>query len=70
MDLRRTFPNHCDFGVENSPQLQSLRRVLAAYSWHNPNVGYCQVRMAQLGRQPAKRWQARACVGLGWTDGR
>ena len=39
-DLRRTFPdNHL---YESEEGLAMLRRVLLAYSLHNPTVGYCQ----------------------------
>ena len=39
-DLRRTFPdNHL---YESEEGLAMLRRVLLAYSVHNPVVGYCQ----------------------------
>ena len=39
-DLHRTLPSHPFF--KTSSGLDSLRRVLVAYSWKNPDVGYCQ----------------------------
>jgi len=39
-DIRRTFPDHARFGSEEG--LSALRRVLAAYTIHNPDVAYCQ----------------------------
>jgi Rab-GTPase-TBC domain/FYVE zinc finger len=39
-DLHRTFPGHRVF--ETKDGLDTLRRVLTAYSLHNPAVGYCQ----------------------------
>jgi hypothetical protein len=37
-DLHRTFPSHAKFGT--SEGLFVLRRVLLAFSMHNPTVGY------------------------------
>ena len=39
-DLHRTFPGH---PVMDASGRSALRRVLAAYSRRNPDVGYCQV---------------------------
>ena len=41
-DVRRTFPGLKQFGTDTS--VRSLWRVLYAYSLHDPEVGYCQVR--------------------------
>jgi len=38
----RTFPDHDFFTGPTSEGIKSLRRVLRAYSVHNPTVGYCQ----------------------------
>ncbi|CAG8603251.1 912_t:CDS:2 [Paraglomus occultum] len=55
-DLHRTFPENIKFkattdvtddpsstlATENVPMIQSLRRVLVAFSLYSPNIGYCQ----------------------------
>ncbi|KAF9426075.1 hypothetical protein BGZ94_006966 [Podila epigama] len=55
-DLHRTFPENINFksqitqqndggsqlSTENVPAIQSLRRVLLAFSLHCPTIGYCQ----------------------------
>ncbi|XP_039296162.1 growth hormone-regulated TBC protein 1 [Nilaparvata lugens] len=40
-DLPRTFPDNIYFNSTDNHQ-QQLYRVLAAYAYHNPTVGYCQ----------------------------
>ncbi|WVW85860.1 hypothetical protein I302_107898 [Kwoniella bestiolae CBS 10118] len=40
-DVSRTFPGNVFFGGDG-PGVAKLRRILTAYSWHNPAVGYCQ----------------------------
>ncbi|KXJ27716.1 TBC1 domain family member 2B [Exaiptasia diaphana] len=42
LDLLRTLPNNLHYEKPDSPGIEKLRRVLLAYSWHNPEVGYCQ----------------------------
>ncbi|KAH3758082.1 GTPase-activating protein GYP2 [Pelomyxa schiedti] len=39
-DIERTFVSSAALQTEEAKKL--LRRVLNAYSWHNPEVGYCQ----------------------------
>ena len=40
-DVTRTFPSNVYFGGDGHG-VPKLRRVLLAYAWRNPNVGYCQ----------------------------
>lgn len=42
LDLLRTLPNNKHFETLDSSGTVRLRRVLMAYSEHNPKVGYCQ----------------------------
>lgn len=42
LDLLRTLPNNRHFENLESDGIERLRRVLLAYSLHNPSVGYCQ----------------------------
>src|ERR1043166_110315 len=56
IDLHRTFPENIKFkstvvsedgsstiiSTDNVPIIQSLRRVLTAFSLYSPNIGYCQ----------------------------
>ncbi|KAM8801766.1 TBC1 domain family member 2A isoform 2-T2 [Rhynchonycteris naso] len=42
LDLNRTFPNNKHFTCPTSNFPDKLRRVLLAFSWQNPSIGYCQ----------------------------
>ncbi|KAM7093610.1 TBC1 domain family member 2A isoform 1-T1 [Molossus nigricans] len=42
LDLYRTFPNNKHFTCPTSIFPDKLRRVLLAFSWLNPSIGYCQ----------------------------
>eukprot|EP01125_Pyxidicula_operculata_P019926 TRINITY_DN725_c0_g1_i1.p1 TRINITY_DN725_c0_g1~~TRINITY_DN725_c0_g1_i1.p1 ORF type:complete len:643 (-),score=183.89 TRINITY_DN725_c0_g1_i1:231-2159(-) len=39
-DLPRTFPNNVWFNTDEVQQ--SLKKVLIAFTWHHPTLGYCQ----------------------------
>ncbi|XP_033978397.1 TBC1 domain family member 2A isoform X3 [Trematomus bernacchii] len=42
LDLHRTLTTNQHFSSPSSPAVQQLRRVLLAFSWQNPAIGYCQ----------------------------
>ncbi|KAG7232141.1 hypothetical protein INR49_009499 [Caranx melampygus] len=42
LDLHRTLTTNQHFSSPSSPTLQQLRRILLAFSWHSPAIGYCQ----------------------------
>ena len=43
LDLLRTLPNNKHYDSPHADGIPKLRRVLLAYSVHNPDVEYCQV---------------------------
>ena len=43
LDLLRTLPNNKHYDGPHADGIAKLRRVLLAYSVHNPEVEYCQV---------------------------
>ncbi|XP_006870958.1 PREDICTED: TBC1 domain family member 2B [Chrysochloris asiatica] len=42
LDLLRTLPNNKYYSCPTSEGIQKLRNVLLAFSWRNPDIGYCQ----------------------------
>ncbi|KAG7473390.1 hypothetical protein MATL_G00095280 [Megalops atlanticus] len=42
LDLLRTLPNNKHYASPESPGINKLRNVLLAFSWRNPDIGYCQ----------------------------
>lgn len=42
LDLLRTLPNNKHYSCLTSEGIQKLRNVLLAFSWRNPDIGYCQ----------------------------
>ncbi|XP_033823989.1 TBC1 domain family member 2B [Periophthalmus magnuspinnatus] len=42
LDLLRTLPNNKHYSSPSAPGIQKLRNVLTAFSWRNPDIGYCQ----------------------------
>ncbi|XP_062334671.1 TBC1 domain family member 2A-like isoform X1 [Osmerus eperlanus] len=42
LDLEVTLRGNRHFSSPAKPALQQLHRILMAFSWHNPTVGYCQ----------------------------
>merc|ERR1719354_909334 len=69
LDLLRTLPNNKHYESPNSSGIPKLRRVLLAYSLHNPEVEYCQVYtivnsllVFKLTRLYSKSWCVRSCL--------
>ncbi|XP_036373295.1 TBC1 domain family member 2A-like isoform X1 [Megalops cyprinoides] len=42
LDLHRTLTSNQRFASPSGPAVQQLHRILLAFSWQNPAVGYCQ----------------------------
>ncbi|KAJ8385272.1 hypothetical protein AAFF_G00191490 [Aldrovandia affinis] len=42
LDLHRTLTSNQRFSSPSNPAVQQLHRVLLAFSWQNPTIGYCQ----------------------------
>lgn len=42
LDLLRTLPNNKYYASPSAGGIQKLRNVLMAFSWRNPDIGYCQ----------------------------
>lgn len=42
LDLLRTLPNNKHYSSPSAHGIQKLRNVLMAFSWRNPDIGYCQ----------------------------
>ncbi|XP_059917857.1 TBC1 domain family member 2B [Gadus macrocephalus] len=42
LDLLRTLPNNKHYASPGAPGVPALRNVLMAFSWRNPDIGYCQ----------------------------
>ncbi|XP_039614114.1 TBC1 domain family member 2A [Polypterus senegalus] len=42
LDLHRTLTTNKLFSSPSSDAIQELRRILLAFSWQNPTIGYCQ----------------------------
>ncbi|XP_029009413.1 TBC1 domain family member 2B [Betta splendens] len=42
LDLLRTLPNNKHYASPGAGGIQKLRNVLIAFSWRNPDIGYCQ----------------------------
>lgn len=65
LDLLRTLPNNKHYSSPASEGIQKLRNVLLAFSWRNPDIGYCQGlnRYAALPGQPGQEAEKMAVPG-------
>ncbi|XP_060935950.1 TBC1 domain family member 2A isoform X2 [Limanda limanda] len=55
LDLHRTLTSNQLFSSPSSPAFQQLRRILLAFSWQNPAIGYCQ-GLNRLKKTPSGVW--------------
>lgn len=55
LDLLRTLPNNKHYASPSADGIQKLRNVLLAFSWRNPDIGYCQ---------GLNRYRSRECVSV------
>lgn len=69
LDLPRTLCTNHSFSSPSSPALQQLRRILLAFSWENPSIGYCQglnriagLLLLVLGCEEDSFWALKAVV--------
>lgn len=69
LDLPRTLCTNNNFSSPSSPALQQLRRILLAFSWENPSIGYCQglnriagLLLLVLGSEEDTFWALKAVV--------
>ena len=57
-DLHRSLPEYA--GYQSDEGIAALRRVLQAYSFKNPELGYCQVSFPPVLLLPADRDEIKA----------
>ncbi len=65
-DLLRTFPTNVYFNTDHAEGISRLRRLLVAFAYLHPAIGYCQVRLRSL--KLTKLMFGRAGNGYGGCD--
>ncbi|GAB1294522.1 TBC1 domain family member 2B [Apodemus speciosus] len=64
LDLLRTLPNNKHYSSPTSEGIQKLRSVLLAFSWRNPDIGYCQGLNSSWWQWLSSTWSKKMLSGV------